>query len=56
MLNAFEKRAARLSTVSEMKKRSVEIIFLGKLEKFEKYFPVNWDIIIEYIHKHCIEK
>ena len=55
MLNAFERRAERLSTASKMKRRSVDIIFLCKLEKFEKYFPVNWGIIIEYIHKHYIK-
>ena len=56
MLNAFERRAERLSTASKMKRRSVDIIFLCKLEKFEKYFPVNWGIIIEYIHKHYIKQ
>ena len=38
------------STTSKMKKRSVDIIFLCRLEKSEKYFLVNWGIIIEYIH------
>ena len=43
------------STAFKMKRRSVDVIFLCKLEKFEKYFPVNWGIIIEYIHKHYIK-
>ena len=55
MLNAFEKRVARLSTASKMKRDSVDVIFLCKLEKLEKYCPVNWGIIIEYIHKHYIK-
>ena len=55
VLNAFERRAARLSTASKMKRRSVDVIFLCKLEKLKKYFPVNLGIIIEYIHKHYIK-
>ena len=43
------------STASKMKRRSLDVIFLYKLEKFEKYFPVNWGIIIEYIPKHYIK-
>ena len=42
-------------TASKMKRGSVDVIFLSKLEKFEKYFPVNWGIFIEYIHKHYIK-
>ena len=55
MLNTVERHAARLSTASKMKRRFVGIIFLCKLEKFEKYLPVNWGIIIEYIDKHYIK-
>ena len=63
MLNAFERRAEAVlrraqhgfSTSSVMKRRSGDVIFLCKLEKFEKNFPVNWGIIIEYIHKHYIK-
>ena len=43
------------STASKMKRCSVDVIFLYKLERLEKYFPVNWRIIIEYIHKHYIK-
>ena len=44
------------STTSKTKRRSVDVIFLCKLGKFEKCFPVNWSIIIEYIHKHYIKQ
>ena len=51
VLNAFERRAARLSTTSarrlKWKRRSVDVIIPCKLEKMEKYFFVNWDIIID---------
>ena len=43
------------STASKMKRRSVDVIFLCKLEKSEKYFPVNSGIVIEYIPKHYIK-
>ena len=43
------------SMASTMKRHSVDVIFLCKLEKPEKYFPINWDIIIECIHKHYIK-
>ena len=55
MLNAFEGRAAGLSTASKRKRRTVDVIFFCKLEKLEMYFPLNWGIIIEYIHKHYIK-
>ena len=42
------------STTSKMKRRSVDVIFLCKLDKFEKYFSVNWGIIIEYIHNKVL--
>ena len=35
VLNVLERRAARLSTASKMKRRSVDVIFLCKLEKFQ---------------------
>ena len=37
-----------------MKRRFADIIFLCKLEKFEKYFPVNWGIIIEYFYNKIL--
>ena len=43
------------STTSKKKRRSVDVMFLCKLEKSEKNFTVNWGIIIEYIHKHYIK-
>ena len=43
------------STASKMKRRSVEVIFLCRLDKFEKYFLVKWGIMREYIHKHYIK-
>ena len=52
VLNAFERRAACLSTALA---RRLKRMFFRKLEKLEKHFPVNWDIIIEYIHKHYIK-
>ena len=60
MLNAFEYRAARLrvasfSTACKMKRHSVDVIFLCKLEKLEKYFPINWGVILEYIQKNYIK-
>ena len=44
------------NTASKMKRRSVDVIFLCRLEKFEKYLLVNWGIIIEYIYKHYIKQ
>ena len=55
VLNAFRKCATRLSTASKIKRCSVDVIFLCRLEKFEKYFLVNWGIIIEYFHKQYIK-
>ena len=43
------------SIASKMKRPSADVVFICKLEKLEKYFPVNWGIIIEYIHKHYIK-
>ena len=37
-----------------MKRRSADVLFLCKLDKFEKYFPVDRGIVIEYIHKKVL--
>ena len=39
-----------------MKRRSVGVLFLCKLEKMEKYFTVNWGIIREHMHNTKLNK